>query len=130
MQLALEVEPLFHPDSYGYRPGRSALDAVATCRQRCWKADSVIDLDIGAFFTAIPHDGLMSALSERISDRKVLALLRAFLPAGSWRTERCRRPVTDAPQGGVVSPLLGNVYLTRAGPGPASRLWTSGPLRR
>ena len=54
-----EVEPLFHPDSYGYRPGRSALDAVATCRERCWKKDWVIDLDLKAFFDSIgprPHD--------------------------------------------------------------------------
>ena len=49
-----EVEPMFHPDSYGYRPGRSALDAVGTCRQRCWRKDWVIDLDIRAFFDSMP----------------------------------------------------------------------------
>ena len=50
------VEPLFHPDSYGYRPGRSALDAVGVARKRCWKADWVIDLDVKAFFDSISHD--------------------------------------------------------------------------
>src|SRR6266545_611248 len=53
--LESEVEPLFHPDSYGYRPGRSALDAVGTCRQRCWKKDWVIDLDLKAFFDSLDH---------------------------------------------------------------------------
>jgi RNA-directed DNA polymerase len=57
MYLEPKVEPIFHPDSYGYRPGRSALDAVATCRERCWKADWVIDLDIKAFFDTLDHSG-------------------------------------------------------------------------
>ena len=55
--LEAKVEPIFHPDSYGYRPGRSALDAVAACRQRCWKSDWVIDLDIQKFFDAWSHCG-------------------------------------------------------------------------
>lgn len=55
MYLEPEVEPLFHPDSYGYRPGRSALDAVEQCRQRCWRHDWVIDLDIRAFLDVSPH---------------------------------------------------------------------------
>ena len=59
-----EVEPLFHPDSYGYRPGRSALDAVAMCRKRCWKRDWVIDLDIRAFFDSIPWDLMLKAVSS------------------------------------------------------------------
>ena len=54
------VEPVFHPDSYGYRPGKSALDAVAACRQRCWRAGWVIDLDIRAFFDASSHCSLCS----------------------------------------------------------------------
>ena len=64
-----EVEPLFHPDSYGYRPGRSAHDAMATCRQRCWKKDWVIDLDIRSFFDSLDHDLVIGqCLSTRISD--------------------------------------------------------------
>jgi len=52
--LEAKVEPIFHPDSYGYRPGRSALDAVGACRTRCWKYDWVIDLDIQAFIDTVP----------------------------------------------------------------------------
>jgi len=59
-----EVEPMFHPDSYGYRPGRSALDAVAACRQRCWRHDWVIDLDLRAFFDSIDHDLLLKVVSK------------------------------------------------------------------
>jgi RNA-directed DNA polymerase len=55
MYLEPQVEPVFHPDSYGYRPQKSALDAVGTCRQRCWRSDWVIDMDIRAFFDASPH---------------------------------------------------------------------------
>jgi RNA-directed DNA polymerase len=55
MYLEPNVEPVFHPDSYGYRPKKSALDAVGTCRQRCWRSDWVIDLDIRAFLDASPH---------------------------------------------------------------------------
>ena len=55
-RLGVKVEPIFHPDSFGYRPGRSALDAVATCRQPCWKADWVLDLDIRKFFDTVPWD--------------------------------------------------------------------------
>ena len=73
----------------------------------------MVETDIANCFTAIPHDGLMSALSERISDRKVLALLHAFLRAGVMEDGAVRRSVAGTPQGGVVSPLLCNVYLTR-----------------
>ena len=55
MYLEPKVEPIFHPDSYGYRPGKSALDAVGMCRQRCWRSDWVIDLDIQKFLDAVPH---------------------------------------------------------------------------
>src|SRR2546429_8666123 len=62
MVLEREVEPVFHPDSYGYRPGRSALDAVAVCRRRCWEADWVIDLDIRKFFDTMPWDLAVKAI--------------------------------------------------------------------
>jgi retron-type reverse transcriptase len=57
MELEKRVEPMFHPDSYGYRPKRSALDAVAACRKRCWRSDWVIDLDIQKFLDALSHCG-------------------------------------------------------------------------
>ena len=63
--LALEprTESIFHPDSYGYRPGRSALEAVAACRERCWKKDWVIDLDIQKFFDSVDHDLMVKAVA-------------------------------------------------------------------
>jgi len=61
-QLAVRAEPRFHPDSYGYRPGRSAVDAVVVCRQRCWKADWVLRLDIESFFDSVDHDLMVKAV--------------------------------------------------------------------
>jgi RNA-directed DNA polymerase len=62
LYLEPEVEPMFHRDSYGYRPGRSALQAVGVCRERCWKSDWVIDLDITAFFDTLDHELVMRAV--------------------------------------------------------------------
>ena len=59
------VEQIFHPDSYGYRPGRSALDAVGACRGRCWKTDWVIDLDIQKFFDSVPWDLIVKAVEAK-----------------------------------------------------------------
>ena len=73
----------------------------------------MVETDIAECFTAIPHEGLMSALSERICDRKLLALLRAFLRAGVMEGGTVRRSVSGTPQGGVISPLFCNVYLNR-----------------
>jgi retron-type reverse transcriptase len=61
-RLETKVEAIFHPDSYGYRPGRSALDAVGVCRRRCWKKDWVIDLDIEKFFDSVPRDLVVRAV--------------------------------------------------------------------
>ena len=67
-----EVEPHFHPDSYGYRPGRSALDAVGVCRERCWSLDWVLDLDIRSFFDCVPHDLILRAVAAHTDERWVL----------------------------------------------------------
>ncbi|MEV2267777.1 reverse transcriptase domain-containing protein [Nonomuraea africana] len=75
MYLEPEVEPIFHPDSYGYRPGKSALDAVGACRVRCWRKDWVIDMDIRAFFDTVPHDLVLKAVAKHIS---------ADQPGTSW----------------------------------------------
>jgi RNA-directed DNA polymerase len=120
VQAALKIvlEPVFEADmlpcSFGFRPKRSAHDALQVVidesfRGRRW----VVESDVANCFTAIPHDGLMSAVSERVCDRKVLALLRAFLRAGVLEDGVVRRPVSGTPQGGVVSPMLCNVYLNR-----------------
>lgn len=78
MYLEPEVEPIFHSDSYGYRPGRSALDAVGACRERCWKFDWVIDLDLKSFFDSIGHDLLLKAVSKHTDLPWVRLYVSAF----------------------------------------------------
>lgn len=106
------VEPKFHPDSYGYRPGKSALDAIGVARQRCWRYDWVLDLDIKAFFESIEPDLLMRAVRKHTSCPWVLLYIDRWLkapvrmPDGSLvGRER------GTPQGGVISPLLANLFL-------------------
>ena len=69
-----EVEPVFHPDSYGYRPGRSALDAVGVGRERCWRQDWVLDLDLKSFFDSVPHDLVLKAVARHSDLRCVLCM--------------------------------------------------------
>jgi RNA-directed DNA polymerase len=106
------VERIFHPDSYGYRPGRSALDAVGVCRERCWKYDWVIDLDIRKFFDSVPWDLIVKAVEANtdlpwvvLYVRRWLAALLA-LPDGTLQ-QRDR----GTPQGSAVSPVLANLFL-------------------
>ena len=76
-----KLEPIFHPDSYGYRPGRSAQDALAVTRKRCWKQDWVLDLDIRAFFDSVPHELLLKAVAHHIDLRWVLLYIGRWLKA-------------------------------------------------
>ena len=106
------VEPLFHPDSYGYRPGRSAHDALETCRKRCWIYDWVIDLDLRAFFDSIPWDLMLEAVSKHTDERWVLLYVERWLKAPLERedgtvVERER----GTPQGSAISPLIANLFL-------------------
>jgi RNA-directed DNA polymerase len=106
------VEPYFHENSYGYRPGKSALDAIGVARQRCWRYDWVLDLDIKSFFDSIDRDKLMAAVRKHTNCRWVLLYIERWLKApmqlkdGSL-VERER----GTPQGGVISPLLANLFL-------------------
>jgi RNA-directed DNA polymerase len=120
VQAALKIvlEPVFEADmspcSFGFRPKRSAHDALQVVIDESFDGKRwVVETDIAECFTAIPHDGLMSAITERICDRKVLSLLGAFLRAGVMENGSVRRAVSGTPQGGVISPLLCNVFLTR-----------------
>jgi RNA-directed DNA polymerase len=107
-----KVEAIFHSDSYGYRPGRSALDAVEVCRRRCWKADWVIDLDIEKFFDSVPKDLVVKAVEVNTDLPWVVLYVKRWLqapvqnPDGSM-LERDR----GTPQGSAVSPVLANLFL-------------------
>ena len=111
-RLEKAVEPKFHPDSYGYRPRRSALDAVGRCRERCWAFDWVIDLDIQKFFDSVPWDLIVKAVQANTDLPWVVLYVKRWLtapvqsPDGS-RTERDR----GTPQGSAVSPVLANLLL-------------------
>lgn len=106
------LEPQFHPDSYGYRPGRSALDAVARVRRRCWDYDWVIEFDIKGLFDHIDHTLLMRAVRKHCQNPWVLLYIERWLKAPMVMSDG--RPVErtrGTPQGGVVSPLLANLFL-------------------
>lgn len=110
--LEAKVEPIFHPDSYGYRPGRSALDAVGACRTRCWKYDWVIDLDIQAFFDTVPWDLVCKAVAAHTDAPWVLLYVRRWLAAPLQQPDgvllaRDR----GTPQGSSVSPVLANLFM-------------------
>ena len=120
VQAAVKIvlEPIFEADflpcSFGFRPRRATHDALQVLVDESFAgARWVVETDVADCFGSIPHSGLMSAVEERVSDRRLLALLRAFLRAGVMEQGAVRRPVTGTPQGGVVSPLLSNVYLHR-----------------
>ena len=103
------LEPVFEADflpcSFGFRPGRSAHDALQVLIDESWQGRRwVVETDIASWFSAIPHEKLMEAVEERICDQPVLKLLRAMLRAGVMEGGQVRRPVTGTPQGGVVTP--------------------------
>jgi retron-type reverse transcriptase len=81
MTLEPGMEQVFHPDSYGYRPKRSALDAVDSCQQRCWRYDWVLDLDIQAFFDTVPHEPILKAVAHHTELPWVLLYVRRWLTA-------------------------------------------------
>ncbi|MEO9204499.1 MAG: group II intron reverse transcriptase/maturase [Gammaproteobacteria bacterium] len=106
------IEPQFDNDSYGYRPKKSALDAVAQARQRCWKRQWVIDLDIQGFFDNIDHELVMRAVLKHTSCQWVRLYVKRWLQADIHQPDgTVVKRVKGTPQGGVISPLLANVFL-------------------
>jgi len=106
------VDPKFHPDSYGYRPNKSAIDAVGVARQRCWRYDWVLDLDIKGFFDNLDHELVMRAVRRYTDCRWVLLYIERWLKAPAVQPDGQVVPKDKGtPQGGVASPLLANVFL-------------------
>ncbi len=125
------IEPYFHEDSYGYRPGKSAIDAVGVARKRCWKNDWVVDLDIKAFFDNLDHQLVMKAVTRHVKVDWVLLYIERWLKApmqlkGGSLIGRDK----GTPQGGVVSPLLANLFMHYAFDEWMSRNYPDIPFER
>jgi RNA-directed DNA polymerase len=106
------VEKVFHPDSYGYRPGRSPLDAVAVCRTRCFEYAWALDLDIEGFFDNLDHDLILKAVAHHTDEKWILMYVQRWLTAPLQQTDgtlavRGR----GSPQGASISPLLANLFM-------------------
>jgi len=106
------LEEYFYPDSYGYRPRKSAIEAIGVARQRCWRYDWVLDLDIKGFFDNIDHDLLMRAVRKHTDCKWVLLYIERWLKAPAQLADGSLiNRDKGTPQGGVVSPLLANLFL-------------------
>ena len=115
LQLEPRTEQIFHDDSYGYRPGRSPLMAVEKCRERCWKKDWVLDLDVQKFFDSVDHDLMVKAVEANTDQKWVVLYVKRWLKApmqlpDGTVVERDR----GTPQGSAVSPVLANLFMNYA----------------
>lgn len=107
-----EVEPYFHEDSYGYRPNKSAHQAIGVARQRCWRNNFVLDVDIKGFFDNLDHELLMKAVRKHTSSKWIILYIERWLKAPTQHEEgQLEQRSKGTPQGGVISPLLANLYL-------------------
>ena len=112
LYLEPELEPHFHPDSYGYRPGRSALAAVGRCRERCWRYDWLIDFDLRSFFDSLDHALVLKAVAKHTDLRWVLLYVERWLQAPLQREDGTLvQRDRGTPQGSAISPLLANLFL-------------------
>ena len=106
------VEPYFHKDSYGYRPKKSALDAIGVTRERCWKYDFVLEYDIKGLFDNIDHELLMKAICKHTSNKWVILYIKRWLKVPmQLRNGELQERTKGVPQGGVISPVLSNLFL-------------------
>lgn len=114
MALRPRTEAIFHRDSYGYRPDRGPLDAVAACRERCWKKDWVIDLDVRKFFDSVDHDLMVKAVEANITpeQRWVVLYVKRWLTAPILMPDgRMAERDRGTPQGSAISPVLANLFM-------------------
>lgn len=131
MQLEPMVEPHFHPDSYGYRPGKSAHDALGAARQRCWRYNWCVDLDIKGFFDNLDHELVMRAVSKHTDSKWILLYVERWLKAPGQQADGTRiERDKGTPQGGVISPLLANLFLHYAFDKWMQRNYPNNPFER
>jgi RNA-directed DNA polymerase len=131
MYLEPQVEPIFHEDSYGYRPKKSALDAVGQARQRCWKYDYVIELDIKGMFDNIDHDLLMRAVRKHVKQEWVTLYIERWLKTPFITSEnQVVERYSGTPQGGVISPVLANLFMHYAFDIWMTRNYPNSPFER
>ena len=129
MYLEPKVEMYFHPDSYGYRPRKSATEAVGVARKRCWRYDWVLDLDIKAFFDNLDHDLLMRAVRKHTDSKWVILYIERWLKAPVQLEDgTLEKRGKGTPQGGVISPLLANLFLHYAFDRWMSRYYPGNPF--
>lgn len=115
LHLEPRVDPKFHEDSYGYRPGKSALEAVGAARQRCWRQDWVVDLDIKGFFDNLDHNLMMKAIRFHTEEKWIHLYVERWLNAPLQQTDgNLVKRDKGTPQGGVMSPLLANIFMHHA----------------
>lgn len=105
------LEPIFDKDSYGYRPGKSAHDAIRVTRERCWKKAWVLEFDIKGLFDNIPHDLLLKSLKHHTNSKYIILYVERWLTAPMSKDGEIIERTKGTPQGGVISPLLANLYL-------------------
>ncbi|WP_220386469.1 group II intron reverse transcriptase/maturase [Frankia sp. ArI3] len=111
-RLEVRTEQIFHVDSDGYRIGRSAIDAVAKCRERCWRDDWVLDLDVETFFDSCPHDLIVKAVETNTDQKWIVLYVKRWLAAPTHQPDGSLiTPGRGTPQGSAVSPVLANLFL-------------------
>jgi len=111
-QIEPRLEEIFHEDSYGYRPNKSAIQAIDRARKRCWQNNWVVDIDIKGFFDNINHDLLMKTVEHHVKESWIKLYIKRWLTASSeTRSGEQTERTTGIPQGGVISPLLANLFL-------------------
>ena len=106
-----DLDPIFLADSYGYRPRKSALDAVGVTRERCWKYDWVLEFDIKGLFDNLPHELLLKAVQKHVKCRWALLYIERWLTAPMEKEGLLMERTRGTPQGGVISPILSNLFL-------------------
>ncbi len=125
------IEPMFHEDSYGYRPNKSALNTVGQARQRCWKYDFVIELDIKGLFDNIDHELLMRVVNKHVKEEWIRLYIQRWLktPFMEKQGELTERKL-GTPQGGGISPILANMFMHYVFDKWMSRIFPNAPFER